>query len=59
MKKRIVLEIIKFIIALIVGGILGVCLLEKGLSNGNVIQVLLFFGICAVVGFLLWKVGKK
>lgn len=48
-------EIIKLIVALIIGGFLGVFLLEKGLSNGDLTKIILFFVICVIVGFTLWK----
>lgn len=59
MRKINIIEIVKLVIALIVGGFLGVFLLAQGISNGDLTKIILFFVICEIVGFVLWKIGKK
>lgn len=50
-------EIYKLIIALIIGAFLG-CLLESGLSSGDLSKIILFFVLCVIVGFMLGNVKK-
>lgn len=59
MNKFNIVEIVKFIIALVIGGLLGVFLLAQGISNGEIIKIILFFAICVIMGFVLWKIGRK
>lgn len=53
------IEIIKFIVALIIGAFLGFFLLERGLSSGDLSKIILFFVLCVIVGFMLGNVKKR
>jgi phosphate/sulfate permease len=50
---------LKLFLALIIGGFLGIKLLANGINNGDVIQIILFFAICAVIGFVLAMIDNK
>ena len=52
------IEIIKLIVALMIGAFLGFFLLERGLSNGDLTKIILFFVLCVIVGFMLGNVKK-
>jgi hypothetical protein len=58
-KKRFLLNLLKLFLALIIGGFLGIKLLARGINNGDVIQIILFFAICAVIGFILALIDNK
>ena len=53
------IEIIKLIVALIIGAFLGFFLLERGLSSGDLSKIILFFVLCVIVGFMLGNVKKR
>ena len=53
------IEIIKLIVALIIGAFLGFFLLELGLSSGDLSKIILFFVLCVIVGFMLGNVKKR
>jgi hypothetical protein len=54
-KKRFILNWIKFVVAIIVGGFLGV----KLLASGEPALILLFFVLCFLGGTILSKVGEN
>ena len=56
MKLEFILNWIKCLIALIIGGFLGATLLAPGLLNGNIIYLLSFGMACTVIGFILAKI---
>lgn len=53
------IEIIKLIVALIIGAFLGFFLLERGLSSGDLSKIILFFVLCVIAGFMLGNVKKR
>lgn len=58
-KKRFFYNLLKLFLALIIGGFLGIKLLAGGINHGNVIQIILFFTICAILGFILALIDNK
>ena len=58
-KKLLAFNLAKLFFALVIGGILGVKLLAKGIGNGEIIPIILFFAICAVLGFVLAKIDIR
>ena len=55
MKKNRFFNILKFFIALVIGGFLG----DKLLAPGNPLYVLLFLLLCYIGGVILYNVGPK
>lgn len=53
------IEIIKLIVALMIGAFLGFFLLERGLSNGDLTKIILFFVLCVIAGFMLGNIEKR
>lgn len=48
-------NILKFFIALIIGGVLG----DKLLTQENPLYILIFLAICYVGGVILYRIGQK
>ena len=53
------IEIIKLIVALMIGAFLGFFLLERGLSSGDLSKIILFFVLCVIAGVILGNIGKR
>lgn len=49
-----VLQFVKLVLAILLGGYLGYVLIPKGMGG-----VLLFVGLCIIIGFLFSKVNIK
>lgn len=52
------IEIIKLIVALMIGAFLGFFLLERGLSSGDLSKIILFFVLCVIAGFMLGNIER-
>jgi hypothetical protein len=59
LKKRFLFNLLKLFLALIIGGFLGLKLLAEGINYGNIIQIILFFAVCAIIGFILSLIDSK
>lgn len=55
MNKEVMLNIVKLIFALIIGGFMGV----KLLSSGKFISIIAFFALCVIIGIVLSHINVK